>query len=112
MKKGIAVALLLAAAGGCGSECGSDDSIPSTPTLIVENRGTETAVLQLWYEHGGKLVIREVTLPAKENFTDEYPDLGTLRLTAGRKSDGLMLLQETFFLDDFAGGYLTVTIRP
>jgi hypothetical protein len=114
MQKGIAIALVLAlaAAGGCGSECGSDDSSLSTPTLIVENRGAETAVLDLRYEHDGKAIYREVTLPAKENFTGEYPDLGTLRLTAGRESDGLLLLQETFIREDFAGGYLTVTIRP
>jgi hypothetical protein len=116
MKLRIAVPALLAMAafgGGCDPGCGSDEEVRVVPTLIVANRGeVETAVVDLWYEHDGVQSHREVTLPPKQNFEQEYPDLGTLRLAAGRLRDGFLLIQGTFGIDDFIGGYLTIDLRP
>jgi len=115
MKYGIAAAALLGIQALVG--CYDDepyDSDDSTPTLVVENRGDETAVLELWYHHGDAVTYREVELGAKQNFVHDYPDLGTLSVMMGRMSDGVLLLQDKFVRDDFCeyGTTLTIVLLP
>lgn len=124
MKKRMAVVLFALALGGCleddeeefWDDGGYDDSpqeeTVSFPTLIVENRGEETALLELWYTHDGVQTYREVTLPAGDDFQETYPDLGAVKLMAGRLRDGLLLVQDTFGKADFRGGTLNIEIRP
>ena len=122
MKKGIAVALCALVLNGCTEDDPDDlfaddqnsteEAVISYPTLIVENRGEETALLKLWYTHGGVQTYREVTLPAHNNFQREYPNLGTVRLIAGRLSDGFLLVQDTFEKADFPNDVLRIAISP
>jgi hypothetical protein len=119
MKIGIAVALGTLVLSGCVEDDEDDlfdDPAPEAtvtcPTLIVENRGQETALLELWYMHDGLQTHREVTLPANNNFQQRYPDLGTVRLIAGRLSDGFLLLQDTFEKVDFPNDVLRIAITP
>jgi|SRR6185436_10127122 hypothetical protein len=117
MKLRIAVPALLAMAafaGGCGSECDSDEEgVLLSPTLIVVNNGDlESAILDLTYEHDGLQSHREVTLAPGKRFAQAYPELGTLRLAAGRLRDGFLLIQGTFGINDFINGFLTIDLRP
>jgi len=117
MKLRIAVPALLAMVafgGGCDSGCESaEEEVQVVPTLIVANRrDLESAVLDLTYEHDGLQTHREVTLAPGKSFWQGYPELGTLRLAAGRLRDGFLLIQGTFGIDDFVDGVLTIDLRP
>jgi hypothetical protein len=122
MKKGIALVLCALVLNGCLEGDDEDDLFDdddeveeetvTSPTLIVENRGEETALLELWYTHDGVQSYREATLPAGDTFREEYPDLGTVKLMAGRLRDGLLLVHDTFEKADFRNGTLTLALRP
>lgn len=123
MKTRIAAMLCVLVLGGCleeedddswegGLDSTTEEETISCPTLIVENRGQETALLELWYTHAGRTTYREVTLPAGNNFRQTYPDLGTVKLIAGRLRDGLLLVQETFEKADFPNNLLRIALSP